>query len=68
MNIDQLKAAWNAQADKHNQWDDLGIDEIVSFAQTQECLACAQVCEELWYDDPEGSAYARALHERAAKQ
>ena len=31
--IDEIKAAWNAQADRYNQWDDLGIDEIVHFAQ-----------------------------------
>lgn len=35
MNIEQLKAAWNSQADRHNQLDELGIDEIVSFAQTE---------------------------------
>lgn len=67
MTIEELKAAWNAQADKFNQWDDLGIDEIVNFAQKQECEACAQVCEELWYEDPEGSEYARILRKRAGK-
>ena len=47
MSIDELKAAWNAQADKYNQWDELGLDEIVAFAQYQEREACAKVCDEL---------------------
>lgn len=37
MKIDELEARWNASADRYNQWSDLGLDEIVSFAQ-QECL------------------------------
>ena len=34
MGIDELKKLWNAQADLMNGWDELGIDEIVEFAQT----------------------------------
>lgn len=30
MSIDELEAAWNARADAMNQWDELGIDEIVA--------------------------------------
>jgi hypothetical protein len=33
--IDDLRNAWNAQADAANSWDELGIDEIVWFAQQQ---------------------------------
>lgn len=33
MNIEELKLAWDAQADKYNEWDALGLDEIVAFAQ-----------------------------------
>lgn len=33
--IEELKAAWNAKADRLNQWDELGLDEIVHFAQEQ---------------------------------
>lgn len=36
MGIEELRAAWNAQADQYNQWDDLGLDEIVAFAQEVE--------------------------------
>lgn len=32
MNYDEIKAAWNAQADEHNQWDDLGEDEKIEWA------------------------------------
>jgi hypothetical protein len=33
--VEDLKATWNAQADAMNQWDELGLDEIVHFAQEQ---------------------------------
>jgi hypothetical protein len=33
--IDDLRNAWNAQADAANSWDELGIDEIAWFAQQQ---------------------------------
>ena len=29
---DQVVAAWNAQADKYNQWDELGEDEKIEWA------------------------------------
>ena len=32
----QVVAAWNAQADEHNQWDALGEDEKIEWA-----LKCA---------------------------
>lgn len=28
----EVVAAWNAQADEHNQWHTLGLDEAVEFA------------------------------------
>ena len=31
--VSELQAAWNAGADHCNQWDALGIDEIVTLAQ-----------------------------------
>ena len=33
----QVIAAWNAQADEHNQWSELGEDEKVEWA-----VACAK--------------------------
>lgn len=33
--IEDLRAAWDAQADAWNQWDELGTDEIVDWAQTR---------------------------------
>jgi hypothetical protein len=33
--LDQLRDKWNAQADAFNTWDELGIDEIVWWAQHQ---------------------------------
>ena len=32
MTYDEIKAAWNAQADEHNQWDDLGEEEKIEWA------------------------------------
>ena len=36
MGLEELEAAWNANADRFNQWSELGIDEIVAFAQEVE--------------------------------
>ena len=35
LSLDQLRDAWNAQADAANSWDELGIDEIIWWAQRQ---------------------------------
>ena len=32
MTYEEIKDAWNAQADEHNQWDDLGEDEKIEWA------------------------------------
>ena len=32
MTYEEIKDAWNAQADEHNQWDELGEDEKVEWA------------------------------------
>lgn len=31
--LDQIKEVWNSQADGYNQWDSLGEDEKIEFAQ-----------------------------------
>lgn len=33
LSVENLKEAWNEQADRANSWDELGIDEIVWWAQ-----------------------------------
>ena len=35
LSVDDLQTTWNAQADAANSWDELGIDEIVWWAQRQ---------------------------------
>ncbi len=35
LGLDELRDAWNAQADASNSWDKLGMDEIIWFAQRQ---------------------------------
>lgn len=32
MTYDEIRTAWNAQADEHNQWDELGEDEKIEWA------------------------------------
>lgn len=43
MTVEELEVMWNAQADLDNQWCELGLDEIVDFAQRVEREACASV-------------------------
>jgi len=40
--IAQIKASWNAQADEHNQWDSLSIDEMLEYAlhEMRSCGSC----------------------------
>lgn len=45
MGVDVLKSSWNEQADEHNQWDSLGLDEVIEFAQAVEREACAKICD-----------------------
>jgi len=44
--LEELEAAWNANADESNQWLDLGLDEIVNFAQEIARIECAKICRE----------------------
>ena len=45
MTLDKLKAQWNDNADQYNQWSELGLDEIVAFAQKVEREECAKLVE-----------------------
>lgn len=45
MTLDELANAWNAQADPFNQWEELGLDEMVAFAQQQALLDAAEEFE-----------------------
>ena len=51
MTYNEIKLAWNAQADKHNQWGELGEDEKVEWAVayviTKERAAAAKLLEAL---------------------
>ena len=40
LSLKQLEARWNS-ASRDNDWDELGLDEILEFAQ-QECIADLQ--------------------------
>lgn len=41
MTYDEIKAAWNAQADKYNQWDD--ISEVEKIEWAFDCASCLNV-------------------------
>jgi hypothetical protein len=44
--VEDLKQEWNAQADQLNQWDELGLDEIVWFAQVRGCAGAMNMLRE----------------------
>lgn len=35
LSLKDLRDAWNAGADRFNSWDELGLDEIIAFAQRE---------------------------------
>ncbi len=45
MTLNELQAAWNEQADAMNSWGELGMDEIVAFAQEQVLKRAADIFE-----------------------
>lgn len=45
MSIEELQAAWNAQADRYIQWEELRLDEIVAFAQQRALIVAAETFE-----------------------
>jgi len=45
--LQDLKEAWDAQADEHNKFESLGLDEIVAFAQEQERAKLKKVADAL---------------------
>lgn len=65
MNYEDIIAAWNNQADKHNQWPDLGEDEKLEWAMSLEREECAKLCQEMWtsYGDL-GAICAAAIRAR----
>ena len=40
LDLDQLRDAWNRQADAANSWDELGVDEMIAYAQQQALNKC----------------------------
>jgi len=50
MDAQKLEEMWNAQADKLNDWDELGLDEIVAFAVEITAGRCAEITEQRCID------------------
>jgi hypothetical protein len=46
MTRNEIIAAWNAQSDYMNSWQNLGEDEKLEWAMKLEREACAKVCDE----------------------
>ena len=64
LTIEQVITAWNAQADDFNQWESLGLDEQIEFAQQLECERCAKISEIFSKrDDDMGAIIARAIRQ-----
>ena len=69
MTLDEIIAAWNAQADYMNQWETLGEDEKLGWAMKLEREACAKVCESIGdydenVDEYYSDIYAAAIRNR----
>ena len=47
MRLENIKKAWNEQADEYNQWDALGADERVEFALAHITRVTREALEEL---------------------
>lgn len=47
MTLKEIEAAWNSDADEYNQWDSLGYDEMMEFAQKQARIECAALCRKV---------------------
>ena len=47
MGLAELETAWNSKADEFSSWQELGLDEIVVFAQKVEREACVSICREV---------------------
>lgn len=42
---EKLSRLWNSQADEHNQWESLCLDEMLEFCAKIEREECAAMCE-----------------------
>ena len=71
MKYEEIRHAWNAQADEHNQWDELGEDEKIEWAarvtvvkeRTARQAAQAEVADLKGRIARLGVEHHRALHE-----
>ena len=52
----QVVASWNAQADEHNQWAELGEDEKIEWA-----MACAKSTPPAVVETPQAPAFYTAF-------
>ena len=62
MNIDEIIAAWNAQADYMNSWQHLGEDEKLEWAMKLEREECAKFVDHILKEG--GGTYGDALRAR----
>lgn len=65
MNINELKAAWNAKSDDSRPWDQLSFDEIILFAQKMEREACAELFEGVHTDTCPGINISNEIRKRS---
>lgn len=64
----ELADLWNAQADEHNQWSDLGLDEKLEWATEVAREACAKVCDEIGEQMTRGKHCAAAIRAQRGKK
>jgi len=65
MQLQDIIAAWNAQADRHNQWQDLGADEMVEFTlrhvESEARAALNDLCISVYSPEQSGISVAHAI-------
>jgi hypothetical protein len=65
MNYEDVKKAWNAQADGYNDWTSLSADEMVEFAISIEREECAKICMKQQKDLKCRQLFASAIRSKA---
>jgi hypothetical protein len=68
MTRDEIIAAWNAQSDYMNSWQNLGEDEKLEWAIKLEREACWRLCDALWLEDKDAHDCREAIRTRSGEK
>lgn len=62
MTLNELEALWNSKPDRENSWDELGVEEFVSFAQEVERAACLSAVKGVMVTDHSRNTWKRCVN------